>query len=72
MIELRGIALENHGATTTTKLFTKDTATGAYKVLILPQGIPVNKGQIINFIGKAYKIPPGEVSWVGYVVIPKL
>lgn len=70
MVELRGIVINHKDPVREIKLLIRGERGDDYKYFIFPSTLPLNRGQILKFLGNHFNIPPGEIAWPPHVKIP--
>jgi len=71
MIELRGIIIDNPQGIRQVRLVTRSGRGDDYETLEFPASLPLNRGQIIKFLGDHYGIEPGKIIWPSHIKIPE-
>lgn len=70
--ELRGILIDYPHEGLRVRLITRDPSGEDYETLVFPPGKPLNRGQIIKFLGDHYNLEPGHIVWPRHLKIPKI
>ena len=71
MIELRGIIINSPVGVCQVRLITRSERGDDYETLEFPANLPLNRGQIIKFLGDHYGIEPGKIIWPSHIKIPE-
>ena len=71
MREIRGIIIDHPEGTQRVRLTTRDPSGEDYETLIFPEDKPLNRGQILTFLGKHYNMEPGHIVWPSHLKIPE-
>jgi len=71
MIELRAIITFISAGTPRVSLVTRSERGDDYETLEFPASLPLNRGQIIKFLGDHYGIEPGKIIWPSHIKIPE-
>jgi len=71
MIELRAIIIDYPGSNKRIRLLTRSERGDDYETLEFPASLPLNRGQIIKFLGDHYGIEPGKIIWPAHIKIPE-
>jgi len=71
MIELRAIIIDYPGSNKRIRLLTRSERGDDYETLEFPASLPLNRGQIIKFLGAHYGIEPGTIVCPSHIKIPE-
>ena len=72
MREIRGILVQHTDTGQKVRLTTRDPSGEDYQSLIFPSDKPLNRGQIIKFLGNHYGFEPGHIIWPSHLKIPEI
>jgi len=70
MTELRGITIDTPNGQKRVRLLTRTQKGDDYQTLDFPPGLALNEGQIREFLGHHFHIPPGKIIWPSHIKIP--
>lgn len=71
-IELRGIIIDIPKSISRVRLLVRSERGDDYQWFNFPSGKPLNRGQIIKFLGEQYDMEPGHIVWPDHVKIPSV